>query len=457
MFYMKSDNIEDLFREAAEKYHIDTEAAAAWNDVYDAVHAEDEPAPPTPPGGNGKKRWLNIGWLLLVPLGWFAHNVWNNISDSKTAQKTEAIASAASDKKNGINNGQKAAVSAGAKDTKTAEIEIKPNEKPIDKNTGSYSPKTDKAVAILLKQPAAAGRISSKKITGVVTSAGRIGEVNDVTTGKNPALVNSGASKEIIPQSSVTAGNKAEATGIPGAPRTEDNPSVSNSTVKTQEPLPAALGSDDKNGKNSNGKKDLNEHYFYGAFVVAPDVSFIHFQKASSAGIGGGILLGYHFNKRLSLETGVLFDKKNYYTKGKFFDGKNVPFIINNPDITLNKVSGDCNMFEIPVNLKYTFIAKNKNSLYGIAGISSYLMGHEFYNFDYNWWGSEYTRGYPYNNKPQNWFSIVNLSVGYERKLNLKTSLRVEPYIKVPVSGVGTGNLAITSTGLYIGLTRRIP
>ncbi len=114
-------------------------------------------------------------------------------------------------------------------------------------------------------------------------------------------------------------------------------------------------------------------------------------------------------------------------------------------------------MFEIPVNLKYSFLVKSKNSMYAIAGLSSYLMGHEYYNFDYEQWGADYTGGRPYDNNDKSWFSIVNLGLGYERKLGSKTNLRIEPYIKLPVSGAGTGNIKITSTGLYLGLTRRIP
>ena len=93
MFYIKSDNIEELFREAAEKYHIDTAGAEAWDDVEAAVHADDMPPPP-PPEQKRKRRWFVFMWFLLIPLGWFSHNIWTALSEprqneQKTAQTTK--------------------------------------------------------------------------------------------------------------------------------------------------------------------------------------------------------------------------------------------------------------------------------------------------------------------------------------------------------------------------------
>ena len=477
MFYMKSDNIEELFREAAEKYQIDTEAAAAWSDVHDAVHSDDEPAQLTPPEDKRKKRWLNLGWLLLIPLGWFAHNIWNDIQEPKTAQKQQVAVNIGTDKNNakvesgnvntdnksnsaaasnkGVNNN--AIVKDNTNVKENATVKIATIEKPPYKNTASLSAKISNANIGQIKQASQGKEIfSNKNDPGGINSVNKIDKRENVTPGSSTALTTQDLSRKELPQSSAAPGNS---TGTQKAGGIETGVVNASDVKATKEETPqkneVAINKDA--AKKDKGATPKSEHYFYGGFLVAPDVSFIHFQKASNAGIGGGLLLGYHFNNRLSVETGLLFDRKNYYTRGKYFDGSKVALIRNNPDISINSVDGDCNMFEIPVNLKYSFISKSKNSLYGVAGVSSYLMGHEYYNFNYTWWGANYNGGYPYDNHVKNWFSIINLGVGYERKLNLKTSLRIEPYMKIPVSGVGTGNIAITSTGLYIGLTRRIP
>ncbi len=50
----------------------------------------------------------------------------------------------------------------------------------------------------------------------------------------------------------------------------------------------------------------------------------------------------------------------------------------------------------------------------------------------------------------------MNVSVGYNRTLNKVGTLRIEPYLKIPIKGIGIGNLPITSTGLNIGITKKI-
>jgi len=72
------------------------------------------------------------------------------------------------------------------------------------------------------------------------------------------------------------------------------------------------------------------------------------------------------------------------------------------------------------------------------------------------------TSGWTYDSpwdikKPsQYWFSVVNLSVGFEQKIGRIGNLRLEPYLRIPLKGMGTGSLPIMSAGLNIGITRRI-
>ena len=46
---------------------------------------------------------------------------------------------------------------------------------------------------------------------------------------------------------------------------------------------------------------------------------------------------------------------------------------------------------------------------------------------------------------------------GYQLQTGTKTNLRIEPYFKATLSGVGTGSLSISSTGINVGVVRRIP
>ena len=156
----------------------------------------------------------------------------------------------------------------------------------------------------------------------------------------------------------------------------------------------------------------------------------------------------------LSVESGLYLDKKNYYTDGEYFDKSKIPYF-NDADIY--PMNGYCKMFEIPLNIKYDISQKKKAYLVCNSRVSSYLMNKEYYNYDYVIDGEAGIRKHPYYNTTQNWFSVLNLSAGYQLQTGAKTNLRIEPYYKTTLTGVGTGSLSISSAGINIGITRRIP
>ena len=195
------------------------------------------------------------------------------------------------------------------------------------------------------------------------------------------------------------------------------------------------------------------DHYFYAGLIAGGDMSFVKYQKAQPLGYNVGLLVGYKFNK-FSVESGLSFVKKNYYTHGEYFDKSKIPFF---NDAQILTVDGYCNMFEIPLNIKYNIVEKNKHAFFASAGLSSYLMNKEFYNYDFIKDGQQRYGSKEYMHATQDWFSILNLSAGYELRTNTKRRLRIEPYYKLPISGVGTGNLPISSIGINVGITRQIP
>ena len=98
-----------------------------------------------------------------------------------------------------------------------------------------------------------------------------------------------------------------------------------------------------------------------------------------------------------------------------------------------------------------------KHNLFATAGLASYLMRSE--NYDYEYVQNNQPGGHnylSYKNETKNWFSVVNFSVGYTHKLGDIGSLRVEPYLKLPINNLGVGNMPIMSTGLNIGFTKTL-
>jgi hypothetical protein len=202
------------------------------------------------------------------------------------------------------------------------------------------------------------------------------------------------------------------------------------------------------------GKKNQHIKSFYYGVVVAPDVSTIKNQEVRKMGYSAGLLAGYRINGHWSVEAGVLWSEKKYYTDGKYFN-KTKPQI---PDyVRINWVDGECNMFEFPILARYNFTKKD-NTFFATAGLTSYIMKKEDYDYSAEAGAGNTTyEGYKsYNRSGDHLFANMQLSAGYNYGLSRKLNIRIEPYLKLPLKKIGIGQMPITSTGLYLGLTRNL-
>ena len=202
-------------------------------------------------------------------------------------------------------------------------------------------------------------------------------------------------------------------------------------------------------------KQDIQvqkEKGLYAGIVAGMDLSSVQFQSLGT-GASQGLIVGYAFNTRWSVESGVLWDKKRYYDDGSNF---NPPGYTPTPSVQIISVYGTNKNYEWPINVRYTIIPR-KNSLFATAGVSSYFMKSEHFEYEYVQNSQPGGHNYiTYNNATKNWFSVVNFSVGYAHKLGSVGSLRIEPYFKIPIKNLGTANMPIMSTGLNIGFTRSL-
>ena len=194
----------------------------------------------------------------------------------------------------------------------------------------------------------------------------------------------------------------------------------------------------------------LKNGLYYG-LVASPDITTVKMQRTSNVGYNVGLIAGYRISKRLAVETGVIYERKYYYSTGKYFNTKKTPWPNS---MKVLDVDGWCNMFELPLNVRYTFAMGAKSSWYVNGGVSSYIMKKQGYNYSYEYYGAYGSRDWEYKTTTKDWLSNIHVGVGYERPLGVLGTLRVEPYVKIPVKGIGVGELPVTSVGMNIGLTR---
>ncbi len=199
---------------------------------------------------------------------------------------------------------------------------------------------------------------------------------------------------------------------------------------------------------NTQGKPGKG---FYVGLLTGPDLSTIKFQSVKQLGFSLGLLVGYRFNQKFSLESGLLWDKKYYYTKGEYFDKSKTSMPSTENILNLN---GYCNMFEIPLDLRYDFKKAGSNGLFFVkAGVSAYLMKKEMYDINAKNNGMNVSYPATYYNTSNNFLAVMQVSAGYEYAISHKTNIRVEPYLKIPLQKIGIGSMPISSAGFYLGIT----
>lgn len=194
-------------------------------------------------------------------------------------------------------------------------------------------------------------------------------------------------------------------------------------------------------------KSVLSKFYLVGAAGVENSgTKFFSFNDGKTR-MKYGAALGYSINKRISIQAGFYASHKEYSAPGNAYNPKSGSYLSR---VKIMSLDADCMVYDIPVTLRYDFYQRNKNSLYAAAGLSSYIMKSEDYDYRYIHNGVYYEIPYSYYGN-KHLFSVLNISVGAERKLSDKLSLQIEPSVSVPLKGVGDGRVKLFSAGVSIG------
>jgi hypothetical protein len=189
----------------------------------------------------------------------------------------------------------------------------------------------------------------------------------------------------------------------------------------------------------------------YAGIVLGPEFNQVKNQGFRKAGFNAGLIAGYKLNKNISVETGLLYSKKYYFTDGKYFDKKasSMP-----ADMQIISLKGSRNLFEIPLDVKYNIVYAKASSVFASAGISSYILLKENNQYHASVNGNQQNLKGLYKNVSTGLVSSIDFSIGYEHTIGKQSAVQIRPYMQIPVKGLGAGNMQILSTGINIGITR---
>ena len=183
--------------------------------------------------------------------------------------------------------------------------------------------------------------------------------------------------------------------------------------------------------------------------MLAPEVSTVRAERLTTPGTNVGLQLEYRLSQRWRLNVAYLRAVKRYVANAGDYHPPDGYWPQN---LKLTEVNADCRMIDIPLNLRYDLWQRPTHQVFVSAGLSSLLMRRELYTYDYLEAGQAKRADWELLNGSNHALQILNLSAGYERAVGGRWTVQAEPFVKLPLGGVGFGAVRLSSAGVFFSL-----
>ena len=198
---------------------------------------------------------------------------------------------------------------------------------------------------------------------------------------------------------------------------------------------------------------------FYLGILGGPLISQVKHEGLTKSGFDFGLLVGYTFCKKFSLETGLMRAKQYYSVE----EGELLNQIVDLPGA--KRLDGNRDAFTIPLNMKYNAVCTSNGVFFISVGVSTFIGVNDKTKITIS-----DRRPVPPTTKfdmgaPSYLPAYLNLSLGYEYKMGKFLSIRIEPYMEIPLkssagnsfkSQVGGTPIQVINSGIHIGISRFI-
>ncbi len=457
MYSIGDDNeLDRLSREASGKY--DSPGTPNW----ESLSAELDKVLPV--GEEKKRRIVFFWWLLPVLLIGGGVTYWLMPKDKDastiktvdqkpatlTGDKKQDAASVTSNTATTPSN-----TSTNVQKENTATISA-PSASSNDKQE-TVAKKADKI--IIAKENSLSGEnsfISNGKRKGNANSQADRSKINNEIAKADQPVTDKPAALTMTPAADKEPAKETAKKDIvdqPAQAKTETPKENKIESAPVQEIIPTATAAEEKKPQENKSFAKRGKGWSYG-LLAGVDKSTVKFKYQYDAGVNIGAMIGYHFNDKLSIHTGLIYTQKNYKMAGEDFTAPKGTWISY---YKLENVEGYCRMWEVPLLARFTISESAKRSFFLSTGLSSYFMTKENYDFSYYTAGQLTVRNNTYDSKDTHIMSIAHFSAGFENRVGKSWSLLVEPYAKIPLGGVGLGNIQLSSFGLNFSVQHRQP
>lgn len=179
---------------------------------------------------------------------------------------------------------------------------------------------------------------------------------------------------------------------------------------------------------------------------VGAELNFVSLDNPGKITPLYGAGLSYTFAKRFTVRTGFYVTEKVYPATPEQYNNTIYP--------NLTAIDANCKVYQVPLSIGYNFGQRKNHCWFGSVGLSSLLMKKEVYKYEYKTAGGQYYYyDHTVNNENKHYFSVLSLSAGYQYNLNNRFSIMAEPFLNLPLKGIGYGKIKLNSTGALLTLS----
>ena len=442
------DDIDFIFKEGTDKQEFPFNDSS-WNNMEQMLDAED------------KKRRYNAYIFLSLVVLFISVAVFFGINHfSSDNQNTNSIAPLTLDDKHEFQD---------PKVSKTEELKIKVS--PTNQKLNKLSKQQKTSIEDPAKSSIDKNRTPAKNIVLSNQSKSLISNSisNKEETIKTENLLKSDQSNLIVAETNtIQANNTINTIGLSNEPILSNTAENKIEILNIRLPFEvSAIPSLDLNNlqfspkpittKNIVIPETKNTRFAYRA-LLAHEASFVRGTSTRKSGFKIGAEVAYQFGNRFQISSGLSISLKKYETAGTNYSPvqARIQWV---DDVPPETVQGKCAVIEIP--LEFTYYLKNyrESGFFIGAGINSYLLTNEWYDFEFDnvykdlndpFWTTKDRENMAMK---QHYLSILTAQVGYQHQVSRKLAFQIAPYVQLPFTGIGYGDVNLISTGVQFKMS----
>jgi len=199
-------------------------------------------------------------------------------------------------------------------------------------------------------------------------------------------------------------------------------------------------------------KQRISRAGFYIGAEFGPEVNQVKGQGFNGVTGHLGIVAGYEINGRIILETGLLYSGKKYFSSGQYFNTEKIMSTMP-AGMELMTLNSKLALLEIPLKAKLDLAGNERSHVFASIGLTSCVLLNEQNDYNLMVSGVPEKMTDEYHTMSGYFAAFFYIGGGFERQLPNRAVLRLEPYLQIPLKGVGQGSMTVLGAGIHFTAT----